>query len=88
MADRPINMEAVSKCREKLRGIGGDELVLEASVVVGAFALFTKVVDATGRKEDPFVLKIIHTVFFVMKYKATFKYGFAAIFAFLWCKAS
>merc|ERR1712151_836087 len=53
LADRPMDMERVSIIREKLRNVGGDALVVEAATMVGAFALMTCVVDATGRKPFP-----------------------------------
>lgn len=51
MAERPIDMENVSKLRKEVYAKGEDGLVLEAASIIGAFALMTSVVDATGRKE-------------------------------------
>ena len=51
-AKRPINMEAVSKAREEIISLGGENLLVEASATVGTFACATRQVDSTGRKLD------------------------------------
>jgi len=48
-AQRPFDEEKVSVCREKLRAVGGDGLVIEASTTIGNFSCITKIVDTTGR---------------------------------------
>jgi len=50
MAERPLDLEAVKATREEVLKVGGEGLMIEASTIVGAFALMTSVVDATGRK--------------------------------------
>jgi len=51
-AKRPIDMEAVSKAREEIVALGGENLLVEASATVGTFACATRLVDCTGRKLD------------------------------------
>ena len=51
-AKRPIDMEAVSKAREEIISLGGENLLVEASATVGTFAGATRQVDCTGRKLD------------------------------------
>ena len=51
-AKRPIDMEAVSKAREEVIALGGENLLVEASTAVGTFAGATRQVDCTGRKLD------------------------------------
>lgn len=53
MADRPLDIEALTKAREELHEVGGEGLVVESAAVVGAFSLMTKVVHSTGRKTPP-----------------------------------
>lgn len=60
-AKRPIDMDSISKAREEVLSLGGPELVLEASSIVGGFSLMTKVVDATGRIV-PTKFKIVMTI--------------------------
>ena len=50
LADRPLDMEKVELAREELLKDGGENLMVEACSIVGAFALMTSVVDATGRR--------------------------------------
>jgi len=50
LAERPLDIEKVRLAREELLRAGGENLVVEASSVMGAFALMTSVVDATGRR--------------------------------------
>jgi len=49
-SERPFNNDIINSTREDVRAAGGNELVLEASYIIGAYCLMTKVVDATGRK--------------------------------------
>lgn len=52
-AERPLNKDKTQEAREKLRALRGDEFVFESALIVGAFALMTKIVDTTGRKAVP-----------------------------------
>jgi len=67
LAQRPIDMENVSKAREIVLSTGGDGLLVEAASIVGAYALMTSVVDATGRKEIPGMGEMTKKMF--QKYK-------------------
>lgn len=57
MAERPLDLEIVEKRREDVMKVGGEGLMIEASTIIGAFALMTCVVDSTGRKEIEDVVK-------------------------------
>lgn len=48
-AQRPINKEAIARCRKVVHDKGGDSLVLEGSAIVGAFSIVTRLADTTGR---------------------------------------
>lgn len=81
MAERPINLEELSKRREDLRLIGGDELVVEASAVVANFAHVTKIVDTTGRKHDPQLIKFLQKIFFLRRHGSKIKYSLLTVLA-------
>lgn len=50
---RPLNMDAIGKARQELKAELGEELLVEAAGVVGLFEIFTKFVDATGKRALP-----------------------------------
>lgn len=79
MAERPINLDKVAQCRQELRSIGGDELVLEASATVGAFVLTTEVVDTTGRNADPKLMNFIRRIMFIKTHKSMIKLSLATM---------
>jgi len=74
-AQRPFDKDKVSACREKLRSVGGDGLVIEVSATIGNFSCITKVVDVTGRvaKSD--------TYFFFYKLEGWVRKNFKCFFA-------
>ena len=74
-AQRPFDEEKVSVCREKVRALGGDGLVMEASTTIGNFSCITKIVDTTGRvaKSD--------TYFFSYKLDNWLRKNFKCFFA-------
>ena len=90
MAARPLDLSAVEKARDEVREVGGDGMVVEASAVVGGFALTTRVVDSTGRFADPKLMKFLSRLFFVKKNMKLMKFsvlvGFFAIVVNRWRK--
>lgn len=80
MAERPIDLEVVAQCREKLRSIGGDELVLESCIMIGNFAATSRCVDVTGRTPlDAKMLKKIKKIITFMIHRKTIALTLAAV---------
>lgn len=48
IAALPFEVKTVERAREKVKEVGGMELVVEACIIAGAFESITKLVDGTG----------------------------------------
>lgn len=50
---RPLDRSAITKAREAVKTMLGEEAVVETAGVIGLFECFTKFVDATGKSANP-----------------------------------
>jgi len=62
IAALPFDAKTVERAREKVKEVGGMELVVEACIIAGAFESITKLVDGTGRELPPKWIMGVSTV--------------------------
>ena len=72
IANRPLNINKIRLSMDKVKKVGGEELVVEMAATAGAFNCITLVVDASCRKtESDMSIGVARTVMTILKHRRT-----------------
>ena len=72
VANRPLNIKKIRLAMDKVKKVGGEELVVEMAATAGAFNCITLVVDASCRKtESDMSIGVARTVMTILKHRRT-----------------